>query len=610
MNKMRKLQASALAVACAAGACLAAVTAPQAALAATSCLPTTLIGVHGTGEETGVIGNELASLYNGVAAHTGLPEQGVFGWQDDSALNSDLETGVAAAILGNQAPMAAALAKLQAAVEAGATDLYNQITSEAALCPGEHFVLAGFSQGAAVVAWLAMTHPALAGRVSGAILWADPGFNGNDPLSAGAVVDGPNVNGVNVGYLSTSGWLGVLGDPQRMFPSAWSGLLHSYCTSLDPICHLSLPQFDLSQHGYERFEPILGDSEYLIQGQETGWAPSVWDIDGSNDFYTKWQGLGGASGPLGMPTADAYSDSSGWHQVFQNGHIDNGVVSYNNCNAGRFANGSIDQGILNAYVADGGQASVGCAFDNGGGVFVHYWSGPGANSQDFNGGSIGPAVMVDSPQGTFFVNNGFRTAYISGGSASTCLAPTDNAHDYNGGTRQDFINCYMTWTSAGGVVVHGLNSSTCTSYGGPTITGPNACTGFSIPSSSGTWFSAGGVGLLGQEKWTYANGTVQDSTATYTLSGMDTAHAWQLQAYIPNEHSDSTRAHYHYCSPGGGCADKYLDQQNYTNAWAPIGLVCTSDGTAMVTLSDNGGDNYPDEVGADAINAVRTGYAC
>ena len=167
---------------------------------------------------------------------------------------------------------------------------------------------------------------------------------------------------------------------------------------------------------------------------------------------------------------------------------------------------------MNAYLASGGHSSLGCPFDNGGGVFVHYWSGPQANVQDFTGGSFGPAVMVDGPQGTFFVNYGFRTAYISGGYNSTCLAPTDNAYSYGGGTRQDFVNCYMTWTSSTGVVVHGPNPNTCTNYGGSTMTGPNACVGFYTGS---VWFSGHGVGLFGQEIWTYSNGNVVDSTAHY-----------------------------------------------------------------------------------------------
>jgi hypothetical protein len=53
-------------------------------------------------------------------------------------------------------------------------------------------------------------------------------------------------------------------------------------------------------------------------------------------------------------------------------------------------------------------------------------------------------------------------------------------------------------------------------------------------------------------------------------------------------------------------ADAYVNQQNYTNAWANIGMVCSNNGTATVVLADN----YPLEVGADAIRAVRTGYAC
>ena len=286
------------------------------------------------------------------------------------------------------------------------------------------------------------------------------------------------------------------------------------------------------------------------------------------------------------------------------------------CVAGRFSDGSTDQAILNAYNANGGVGNLGCPFDNGGGVYVHYWSGPQANVQDFNGGSFGPAVMVDGPQGSYFVNYGFRTAYVGGGYAKTCLAPVNNAYSYAGGTRQDFVNCYMTWTSAGGVVVHGPNPTTCTDYGGSTMTGPNGCVGFHTapppgkPASGNVWFSGKGVGFKGQEIWTYANGTVATSTAVYNLSGLNTATASQLQAYIPNNYSDASHAHYHYCSPGGGCADGYVNQNNFTNAWATFGAVCTTDGTATITLADDGGDTYPAIVGADAIRAVHTGIAC
>ncbi len=151
-------------------------------------------------------------------------------------------------------------------------------------------------------------------------------------------------------------------------------------------------------------------------------------------------------------------------------------------------------------------------------------------------------------------------------------------------------------------------SLACTNYGGPSITGPNACGG--TFSTHSTWFSGGGVGLDGQEIWTYANGTVQDSTATYQLSGLGTTRVYDLQAYIPNGHSDASHAHYHFCSPGGGCADGYVNQNNYTNQWANFGAVCTSDGTATIVLADDGGDAYPAQVGADAIRAVATNLVC
>ena len=271
--------------------------------------------------------------------------------------------------------------------------------------------------------------------------------------------------------------------------------------------------------------------------------------------------------------------------------------------AGHFSNGSSDSGITSAYLAAGGLGNLGYPADNGGGPYVHYWSGPGANVQDLAGGAFGPAILVDGPKGTFFVNYGFRDAYIGGGYSSACKAPIDNAYSSGGGTRQDFVACYMTWTSASGVVVH----TGCTDYGGTTMTGPNACVGFSTTS---VWFSGGGVGLFGQEIWTYANGTVKDSTATYVLHGLSTTRASTLQAYIPNAHSNATHAHYHYCGTNQGCADGYVNQESYTNAWANFGAVCTTDGNATIVLADDGGDQYPLQVGADAIRATVTGIVC
>ncbi|HTJ36097.1 MAG TPA: hypothetical protein VL738_22995 [Dactylosporangium sp.] len=72
----------------------------------------------------------------------------------------------------------------------------------------------------------------------------------------------------------------------------------------------------------------------------------------------------------------------------------------------------------------------------------------------------------------------------------------------------------------------------------------------------------------------------------------------------------SPNAHYVISSPGGGTANGYVNQQDYTNAWATVGGVCTSDGTATVTLWDDGGAAYPLQVGADAVRLVRAGTLC
>jgi lysophospholipase L1-like esterase len=275
--------------------------------------------------------------------------------------------------------------------------------------------------------------------------------------------------------------------------------------------------------------------------------------------------------------------------------------------AGYFADGTVNQSIVNAYNAYGGPGGIGYPANNGGGTFVHYWDGPQANVQDFTNGSFGPTIIVQGPNGSFVVNYGFRDAYINGGWSRTCLAPLTNAYAYGAGTRQDFVNCYMTWSSSTGVVVHGPNPNTCTNYGGTTMTGSNACVGFYTTS---VWFSGGGIGLYGKEIWTYANGTVRDSTANYTLHGLDPTRAYTLQAYIPNGHSNASYAHYHYCGTNGGCAEGYVNQNNFTNAWANFGTVCTSDGNATIMLADDGGDRYPIQVGADAIRGVRTGIIC
>jgi lysophospholipase L1-like esterase len=396
----------------------------------------------------------------------------------------------------------------------------------------------------------------------------------------------------------------------EIFPATYTGSCESYPTAVGPDALVT------SQAMLDTVHTLIGQLNSAIT-TEVAKYPNFILVDETNALAghdvcasTPW-----VNQLNGITILHRVADEESLHPT-ATGYLAMAKILANRLDAGHFSDGSTDSAVEGAYEADGGPGGLGFPADNGGGAYVHYWGAPKEDVEDFSNGSFGPATLVDGPNGTYFVNYGFRTAYISGGYASTCLAPTDNAYSYAGGTRQDFVNCYMTWTSAGGVVVHGPNPTTCTNYGGSTITGPNACTGFFTappsgqPASGNVWYSGGGVGLDGQELWTYGNGTTATSTAHYSLSGLATARASQLQAYIPDGHADASHAHYHFCTPSGGCADGYVNQNDYTNQWATFGTVCTSDGTATIALADDGGDAYPAEVGADAIRAVPTGIAC
>src|ERR1700694_54402 len=148
----------------------------------------------------------------------------------------------------------------------------------------------------------------------------------------------------------------------------------------------------------------------------------------------------------------------------------------------------------------------------------------------------------------------------------------------------------------------------CVNYGTSTITGPDSCAG--TFSKHSIWFSGAPLGFRGREIWTWANGTVQDSTATYQLSGLSSRFVVEIDAFVPNFHSNARHVHYHLCAPGNGCTENYLDQSPYYDQWAVVGYVCTTDGPTTVTVADDGGDRYPKQIAADAIRGVRTTYVC
>ena len=384
--------------------------------------------------------------------------------------------------------------------------------------------------------------------------------------------------------------------------------------------------------------------------------PAVYNVPTGGAFRTVWNSSGGASGFLGAPSGNWTSVAGGQQQRFAGGAIEwssttgtyevhgaiyshyaalggpSGLLSFPTTNefdapgGGRqnwFSGSSCGAGSVILWsTATGAHEMHGCIYAD----FVRKWGGPGGSfnyptSDEVNapqgslsgrvsymygttcGASRGSALYWTASKGTWPVFGCIYQKFRQLGETASPLGfPVSTEYATSQGTRQDFTGGYIIW--ANGVATPHYYG--CVNYGAY-ATGPSACSGFSTHS---TWFDGGGVGLLGKEIWTYANGTVKDSTATYQLSGMDSVHLWQLQAYIPNNHSNASHAHYHYCSPGGGCADGYVNQNNYTNQWASFGAVCTSDGTATIVLADDGGDAYPAQVGADAIRAVRQSIVC
>lgn len=387
---------------------------------------------------------------------------------------------------------------------------------------------------------------------------------------------------------------------------------------------------------------------------------SVYDVPGGGSFRTLWNGLGGMTGLLGDPTSNWYGVTGGQSQNFAGAtaywgpstgtheihgairdrynalggpNSSQGLPTSNEQNApggGRentFAGHSCGSGSVILWTsATGAHQMQGCIYN----TFLTSLGGPGAaygypTSDELSisggwknymsgtacGSTHGSGIYASAQLGLVVPVRGcaFQT-YKANGETTKLGFPVAPEYTDSAGWHQYFQNGHID----NGVVTY---YPTCTNYGGPTITGPNACGGSfhtapppGQPASGNIWYSGHGVGLFGQEIWTYGNGTTATSTAVYNLAGLDTIHVMQLQAYIPNNYSDASHAHYHYCSPGGGCADGYVNQNNYTNQWATFGAVCTTDGTATVVLADDGGDVYPAIVGADAIRAVRTSLVC
>jgi uncharacterized protein with LGFP repeats len=317
----------------------------------------------------------------------------------------------------------------------------------------------------------------------------------------------------------------------------------------------------------------------------------------------EYNSLGGSSGKLGMPTSDEQwavpggAPTGGRENTFTAQSCGSGsAILWTSATGAHEMQGCIYNAYMTTYGGPAGVTGFPVQDETGiSGGYVSYMSGSTCGSS-----AHGSAIYWNGA--AHVVRGCSYQTYLNAGGPAVLGFPTADEYTDSSGWHQYFQY---------GHIDNGNVTYNCSYYGGGYITGPSACTGFSTTS---TWFSGGGVGLLGKEIWTYANGTTKDSVAHYHLTGMTNNEIYLLYAYIPNDHSNASHAHYSTCNVDQtgiySCYDSYVNQNNYTNNWAYFQSTCTYAGTIDVNLSDDGGDVYPAEVGADAIEALPTGQYC
>lgn len=108
---------------------------------------------------------------------------------------------------------------------------------------------------------------------------------------------------------------------------------------------------------------------------------------------------------------------------------------------GRYADGTIHQGIR-YYFAARGQGQMGSPVDRGRGPYVVPFL-DGAHSQDYDGGALGPLVVVAGPYGNFGVAGAMREAYGTEGVPAALGPPVGESAPFGEARRQSFRHGFL-----------------------------------------------------------------------------------------------------------------------------------------------------------------------
>lgn len=229
--------------------------------------------------------------------------------------------------------------------------------------------------------------------------------------------------------------------------SVYGAILASYLAQGGPASALGLPTTDETG--------ITGGRQSLFAGGAITWSAATGARTMKGQIYTKYQALGGTSGPYGLPASDEYAASSGSAQNLQSGIITSGSVVGTHIVYG---------GIMNRWLQRGGP---GGGFGLAATDEIDAPGVAGARESDFERGRI----YWSASTGVREVYGLILAKYVEKGASATFGVPVTDEYDIAGvpgGRASNFqgANIYFHATT-GAWEVHGGILGLYLAYGGP-----------------------------------------------------------------------------------------------------------------------------------------------
>jgi murein DD-endopeptidase MepM/ murein hydrolase activator NlpD len=151
-------------------------------------------------------------------------------------------------------------------------------------------------------------------------------------------------------------------------------------------------------------------------------------------------------------------------------------------------------------------------------------------------------------------------------------------------------SCYTSGT--GGTTPWSLtiddSSSSCGLYGPPQF-----------------WFTASGLGVNNQMHYTWNSQTSGTNSVNWGFT-VPEAGSYRYEVFIPSDHATTASARYHIWNGSGWLGPYVVNQNNFFNAWVPLGTVSLAAGAGTVYLGDVTGEpTGTRKVGVDAVRVTR-----